>query len=130
MSLTRDEILRANDLPAPKAVPVPEWGGEVYVRMLTVGERGEWETEAFDESGKPKLDARTMSLKTLVRMLCNENGIPVFQESDIKALSGKNPDVVERVTMEAVRFNGLDFGSAETSEKNSRKATKRGSGMS
>ena len=45
MALTADQILAADDM-GLKEVNVPEWGGSVYIRVMTVGERDEYERMA------------------------------------------------------------------------------------
>ena len=40
MALTADQILAADDM-GLKEVAVPEWGGSVFIRVMTVGERDE-----------------------------------------------------------------------------------------
>ena len=37
-ALTKDQILAADDLGVLK-LTVPEWGGDVYIRVMSVGER-------------------------------------------------------------------------------------------
>ena len=118
MALTREQIVKAEDMPKPQKVQVPEWNGDVYVRMLNVGERGEWEDMCFGEDGKPKLKTRPFSIETVVCMVCDETGVPLFEADDAKVVALKHPDVVERIALEAMRFNGLDLKSAEETAKN------------
>ncbi len=42
MSLTAEQILAADDM-GLKKVTVPEWGGDVFIRVMSVGERDEYE---------------------------------------------------------------------------------------
>jgi len=127
MALTREQIMAADDIPKPKEFEVPEWKGSVFLRLLDVGERGEWEAKCFDDDGKPKIHTRTFQIETLVCMVCNEQGVPIFKPEDVKVVAKKHPEVVERVAIEALKFNKLDLTSAEESGKNSREAQKRGS---
>ena len=48
MTLTRDSILSADDLPMVK-VECPEWKGHVYVRTMTGKERDSFEAEMYHE---------------------------------------------------------------------------------
>ena len=41
-SLSRDQILKAADLKVEK-VDVPEWGGAIYLKVMSVGERDSYE---------------------------------------------------------------------------------------
>jgi hypothetical protein len=42
MTLTAQEILAADDL-GLKKVHVKEWGGDIYIRVMSVGERDTYE---------------------------------------------------------------------------------------
>ena len=44
MALTKDQILAADDMGMLK-LAVPEWGGDVYIRVMSVGERDASENE-------------------------------------------------------------------------------------
>ena len=59
--LTREQILGSDDLKR-QTVAVPEWGGDVFVRMLTGGERDAFEVSAVDVSAcaKPAINAAAM----------------------------------------------------------------------
>lgn len=108
--LSREEILSARDL-APKEVEVPEWGGAVHVRLLTLGERLE-AIEAIRGDGD-------VTLKLLALALCDDAGARLFADGDLEALKGKNGDVLQRLALEALRHNRMARADADELEKNS-----------
>src|SRR4051812_3473909 len=101
MSL-KDLIIGAADRPT-ELVPVPEWGTDVYVRVMSGEERDAWERGAFDD-GKGSGGVRA---KLLVRALCDEAGQRVFADDDAPALSQKSGVVLSRLYDAASRVNGI-----------------------
>lgn len=102
MALTRDAILAADDRQL-ELVPVPEWGGEVYVRSLT------------SEEVRPITDNdNEMPVGLLVSIAaCDEDGAPLFTEADIPALERKSVKALKRVVNAAMEINGLGENAAE-----------------
>lgn len=118
--LTRDAALAANDAPPNERVDLPEWGGHVFVRMLPLGPRGQWEDECFDTvTGKPRINTRMMEAKIVVLATCDDSGGLLFSDRDISALCEKSADVVERIALAAMSLNGLSVGDVEDEVKNS-----------
>jgi len=97
--LTRDLILSAPSTPKP--VDVPEWGGQVFVRMMTGTER-----MRYEEYGKTNPEA-LLAAVTLCFTVCNEAGDLLFTEADIPALQAKPMPVLYRVHAEAEKLNRL-----------------------
>jgi hypothetical protein len=96
--LSRDQILGMRDLPR-KAVEVPEWKGQVYVRALTGGERDKMERMISEDS---------ISRAALVALcVVDESGARLFREEDVEALAGKNGQALERIVSAALAFNLL-----------------------
>lgn len=114
-SLNRDAILASDDM-KPERVPVPEWSGDVYVRVMTADERDAWELEMWDEKGQRKSDHVRASLVT--RTVVNEKGERVFGDADVEALGAKSAAAVDRVFKAAQRLNGLARQDIEDLVKN------------
>jgi len=106
MALSRDDILGAADL-TPAEIEVPEWGGTVFIRPLTAGERGEWET--FLSAGKGKNEDMLKVSRAMLAMLtlCDATGARLFTESDLDALMAKNATALERIAYAAMKLNKL-----------------------
>jgi hypothetical protein len=118
--LTRDEILKCYDLKVEE-VRVPEWGGSVWVKVLSSGERDRYEAEWLKfrelENGDVK-DSSHFRAFLASRVLCDESGNPLFAQADVRTLSSKSGAALTRVTEAAIRLNGLFGFDAEADEKN------------
>lgn len=113
-SLTKEQIFAASDAGLLK-VPVPEWGGDVYIRVMTVGERDAYENEWQRKRETGVDDFRT---KFLVRCLVDENGVRLFDNSDVTRLSQKSARVMNRIWLAAMEHNNLSDESIEELAKN------------
>lgn len=103
MRLTAASILAAEDLPI-KTLPVPEWGGDVSYRALTLEQLRQWE-DAVNEGGNPQPDK--MMAHMLALSLCDEKGVALFKPDDVKALLGKNANVAKRLYEACCALNGM-----------------------
>ena len=114
-ALTKDQILAADDLGLLK-LTVPEWGGDVYIRVMTVGERDAYENEWQRKKETGVDDFRT---KFLVRCLVDDKGGRLFDNGDVARLSQKSARVMNRVWLAAMEHNNLSDQSIEELAKNS-----------
>lgn len=114
-ALTKDQILAANDANLLK-IAVPEWGGDVYIRVMTVGERDAYENEWQRKKDTGVDDFRT---KFLVRCLVDEKGNRLFDNGDVERLAQKSARVVNRVWLAAMEHNNLSDTTIEELAKNS-----------
>ncbi len=119
MALSKEQILAAQDLPREE-VAVPEWGGTVFVRMLTAAERDAWEVSniRLEEGGKatPNLDNRSARLVALCAV--DEEGNRLFSLEEAEQLGAKAARAVARLYAAAERLNGLRPGQVEDLAKN------------
>ena len=111
MGLTKDQILAADDMGMLK-LAVPEWGGDVYIR---VGERDAYENEWMRKKETGVDDFRT---KFIVRCLVDEKGNRLFDNGDVAKLAAKSAKVVNRVWQAAMEHNNLSDESIEELAKN------------
>jgi hypothetical protein len=103
MTLTAEQILSADDM-GLKSVPVPEWGGTVYLRVMTVGERDEYERMWIGQKEKGIENFRT---QYLARVLCDDKGELLFGRDKTAALAKKSGAVMGRLFDEAMRHNRM-----------------------
>ncbi|NBW23033.1 MAG: hypothetical protein EBR82_85325 [Caulobacteraceae bacterium] len=115
MSLSKDQIFAAEDTGLLK-VHVPEWNGDVYIRVMSVGERDAYENEWQRKKDTGVDDFRT---KFLVRCLVDENGVRLFDNGDVAKLATKSARVMNRLWMAAMEHNSLSDTSIEELAKNS-----------
>lgn len=124
--LTREDILAA-DGPQPVRVEVPEWGGAVFVREMTAGERDAYEAAIIAEhhkaSGNPAADTaariRRVRARLLVCTVFDEAGARLFTDADIDTLAGKRIRPVQRVYNVAAELNALSDLDVKELAKNS-----------
>lgn len=114
MGLSKDQILAADDSGMLK-LHVPEWGGDVFIRVMTVGERDAYENEWQRKKETGVDDFRT---KFLVRCLVDDKGNRLFENSDVARLSQKSARVMNRIWLAAMEHNNLSDQSVEELAKN------------
>lgn len=118
MTLTREQILTASDRKY-ETVDIPEWGGSVRVRSLTVREQARL-ADIVEKTGDKNLEERVreQQLRTIVFAVVDESGNPLFREEDVEALLDKNPQVILRLQAAILRVSGLEQAAARALEKN------------
>ena len=107
MLLGRDDILKADDRPIEE-VEVPEWGGSVRVRGMSGEQRNEFEASMAIMRGDKLVPEVSNTLAKLVaRCIVDEDGAPLFTQSDVYALGQKSAAALERVAEVAGRLSGM-----------------------
>jgi len=111
--LTRDEILQADDI-KKELVPVPEWGGDIYVKGMTGAERDKFESSMIKMRGKEQeVNMANIRAKLASLTVCNEKGKRLFNENDVQALSTKSASALQRVFEVAQRLSGITDADVE-----------------
>jgi len=114
MALTKEQILAADDMGLLE-VQVPEWGGSVFVRVMTVGERDSYENDWMVNKNKGVENFRS---KFLQRVLCNDEGELLFKADEIALLASKSARATTRVWEAAMKHNALSDDDVEELAKN------------
>lgn len=114
MALTKEAILAANDSGLLK-VAVPEWGGDVYIRVMSCGERDAYENDWVVNKNKGVENFRS---KFLARCLCDEGGELLFEEKEIPLLAKKSAKVLSRLWQKAMDHNALTDADVQELAKN------------
>ncbi len=112
--LTKGAINAASDL-TKELVAVPEWGGEVWVRVMDGTDRDSLETSCQSKEDEPAANFRA---KVLVRSLCASDNTRLFEDDDAEALGKKSIVALERVFEVATRINALSAKVVEDVAKN------------
>ncbi len=116
--LTREDILRAQDLPVEE-VHVPEWGGWVRVRGLTAEERDRFEASILEGQGKhTRVKMENIRARLVALTVVDEVGHRLFSDEDVAALAKKSAAAVQRVFDVAMRLSGLTEEAVEELAKN------------
>ena len=101
MALNKAKILAAEDTKVSAPIPVPEWGGDVYCKILTGTERDAFE-ESYSENRMKQFRSRF-----LVLTLCDDAGVRLFADSDSAELGTKSSVVLNRVFEAAWKHNAF-----------------------
>lgn len=115
--LTREQMSGVNDRPIVE-VEVPEWGGSVGMRSVTVSQRGEIESDlrAFSAKAPGALDVRRIHMKLVALSVCDAEGAPLFDS--VERVNEHNPDVIARLFNAALEANGFHAAAVAAAEKN------------
>lgn len=117
-ALTREMILAASTLKRD-TVTVPEWGGTIVVQEWSGAQRDAWEASLLRSSTDAGSRYSNLRARMVAVSVINEDGSPVFTESDVEALGRLSASALERVAAVVQRLNGLAEGTQDASIKNS-----------
>lgn len=119
--LTKEQILSIG--PALKEVDVPEWGGSVFIRPITLGEQARLADLGIKhEKGSVMARLRNCTLQLIQWVVCDERGQRLFEPGDLDALLDKGASAFLRLQEEILTTSGLTRESREELEKNLPKA--------
>lgn len=127
--LTREDFLQPFK-PVIKEVAVPEIkaGGVAYVRSFSAGDRGKLEVLGARYKDKKNYeDTPKIRYLACVLGMCDEQGARIFQENELDKIAQMSSIVVDRLSEEIFKLNGLDKSKIEELEKNSESAQVEGS---
>jgi hypothetical protein len=126
MLLSLQEILSASF--KYKDVLVPEWGGEVRVRVMSGLARERFERIQSDAAKNgQKID--NLRERIMIATVCDELGNPLLSEEHIAILSTKDWTSLDEVFVAGLELNGMLSNSVDDAEKNS-EAVQNGSSIS
>lgn len=103
------DIFAATAMPVER-VEVPEWGGHVFVRTITAGERDTFEAEMAEVDSRGKLKKKNADLvrgKLAALYLCDANGKRLCRDDDAGELSRRSLPAISRIVEAGNRLNGL-----------------------
>lgn len=99
MPLTFEDIIAAK--PKTQSVDVPDWGGSVLIRSLTV--------EGLATFMEAKDTAKPTELYSLLTTLsvCNEDGSLVFANATPEQIQALSFDAIQTIADEVMKFNRI-----------------------
>ena len=103
MALSAEQILAADDM-GLKKVSVPEWGGDVFIRVMSVGERDTYERMWI---GKKDSGIDNFRTQYLARVLCDDKGTLLFSRDQVDALAAKSGAVMGHLFDLAMKHNKM-----------------------
>lgn len=109
--LSRADFIAATQMKR-EAVPVPELGGTVFVSQLYAAQLLDYNEyiQQLKRDGVSEITP-SASLALMARLVslavCDENGLPLFTESDVKDLVKSHPGVLLALSTKAMELSGL-----------------------
>lgn len=100
MALDSKSIIAANDARLEK-VHVPEWGGDVYLRVISGTDRDRFEEAYADQKMK------AFRIRFLLLTICDEDGERLFNDEQADALGKKSSVVINRLFEAAWKLNAF-----------------------
>lgn len=100
MALDRKSILAADDVRKEK-IAVPEWGGDVFLRVLTGTDRDRFE-ESYSEQ-----KMKAFRIRFLLLALCDEAGQRLFGDEEGDILGKKSSVVINRLFEAGWKLNAF-----------------------
>lgn len=100
MPLDRKSILAANDVKLEKT-PVPEWGGDVYLRVISGADRDRFEESYADQKMK------AFRIRFLLLTLCDDSGERLFKDDEAELLGKKSSVVINRLFEAGWKLNAF-----------------------
>lgn len=105
MALTREQIENATDA---KIIKVPAFGGEVCVRLMTVGDRDSYELKLLESQSKSVPVIPDFRSELLARCICDDKGVLLFPGDDgVAALRKRSVDEMHGLWKAALKHNAL-----------------------
>lgn len=114
--LTREQICASDDS-GRELVAVPEWGGEVYIKVMSGTERDSF--ESWCSKCSKREDMTNLRAKLLSLCLVNDAGSRLFSDNEMQALGSKSGIVLNRLYQAARAVNCYDKKDVEELEGNS-----------
>ena len=117
MALSKDAILAAKDTDVHE-IDVPEWGGSILLRSMTVAQRINYEHWAHKQSNLKSPDYRGIRERLIISCAVDADGKPLFAEDDLASLSDKNSEGIDRLHAKCRLICGMDEEAIEDAAKN------------
>ncbi len=117
MTLTKQQILSTS--PRLKEVEVPEWGGSVFIRPLTIHEQAKLADLGTKYEKSSVVDRmKNCTLRLVQWSACDEQGNPLFEAGDLEPLMSKAASAFLRLQDAILALSGLTEESRKELEKN------------
>jgi len=112
MSINKHQIFASNDL-KEKFVAMPEWGGDVKIRALSVHEQLEY--DAFIATEPKEID---MALHLILAACVDDNNSKLFNIDDLELLKQKSSKNLFYLVNEILELNKQKADDVENLAKN------------
>ncbi len=122
--LSRDEILaniQARKNMKVETIDVPEWGGVVYLRTMSAGERDAFEASCMvlgENGDKAKQDLTNFRAKLVSKCVVDETGNRIFTDDHIPELALEAATVIDPIFGKCQSLNAMTKDDVEKLAKN------------
>lgn len=114
--LVINDILATEDKTIEK-LPIPEWKGNVYVRVMSAKERSEIE-DLYMRITESKRDTGRFRKELLRRTWVDKDGVLVMSDNALaEHMMGKNALAIERIFEKSCEVNGFRQKDVDTLKK-------------
>jgi hypothetical protein len=101
------EQIKAASVRKPLKVHVKEWNIDLYVRVMSVGERDAWELGWIDIRNKGMASFPNFRAFYLARTLCDEHGVRIWQDNELEEIAALDGAVMGELFDIAQKHNKL-----------------------
>ena len=117
--LNKEQILQIAS-PITEEIDVPEWGGKVKIRELSLGEFGQIVSYEGTFSGDNVIERQIhVAAKTLSIALLGEDGTPLFTEDELVRMGRSRGTALTSLMNAILNLSGVGKTAAEEVAKNS-----------
>lgn len=104
----REQIAEASKTTRkPLRVHVKAWALDVFIRVMTVGERDDWELSWIDMRNNGATKFPNFRAFYLVRTLCDEDGVRLWKDNEVSEVAALDAAVMGELFDIAQKHNKL-----------------------
>lgn len=116
-ALTKEQIL--NRKPILQEIRIPQWGGFVYIRPLTVSEQTRLaELGTKFEKANTAARIKNITLQVIKWSVTDADGAALFEDGDLDQLLQSDASAIMSLQDAIIRYSGLTEESRRELEKN------------
>lgn len=101
------EQIKAANVKKPLKVHVKEWNLDVYVKVMTVGDRDAWELGWIDMRNKGISSFPNFRAFYLIRSLCDEHGVRIWNDAEIADVAELDGRIMSELFEVAQKHNRI-----------------------
>jgi len=106
IELTAEMIISADDITMER-VEIPDWGGHVFVRVMSGSERDRMEQACLSASGDGLAAPENFRALLAVACCCNASGDRLFTAEQAASLAEKSSTALDLIFAVALRINKM-----------------------
>jgi hypothetical protein len=101
------EQIKSASVRKPLRVHVKEWNLDVYVRVMSVGERDDWELAWLDIRSRSVEKFHNFRAFYLARTLCDEHGVRIWKDDELHEIAALDGSVMGELFEVAQKHNKI-----------------------